>query len=177
MEKGRNQSSKHLWSNFDSSFPLEDGQNRKNKQQCRKFSATDLSKYVKMKSLSSLHFLGKIRFFPIFGIYLPWNRAGSQVKGVELKFDKYSFIQTIPGLLPVKNFYFKCFPVLRLQITKDISEKILTWIFKFGWLSFYHSYIFKKLKLNYLLLNLMLTRLPQISNPRNEKPKSLYVLF
>ena len=36
----------------------------------------------------------------MFGIFLPGNRAGSQVKGVKSKFDKYYFIHTIPGQLP-----------------------------------------------------------------------------
>ena len=77
-----------------------------------------------MKSFSSLSFSGKIRLlFAIFGIFLPGNRAGSQVKRVESKFDKYYFIDTIPGQLSVKKVWFKYFPVLRLQITKDISEK------------------------------------------------------
>ena len=77
-----------------------------------------------MKSLSPLPFPGKIPLlFAIFGIFLPGNRAGSQVKGAVPKFDKYFFIHTIPGQLSVKRFWFKYFPVLRLYITKDISEK------------------------------------------------------
>ena len=44
-----------------------------------------------MKSLSILPFPGKIRLlFAIFGIFLAGNRAGSQVKGVESKFEKYA---------------------------------------------------------------------------------------
>ena len=46
-----------------------------------------------MKYLSLLPFPGKMRLvFAIFGIFLPGNRAGSQVKWVESKFDKYYFI-------------------------------------------------------------------------------------
>ena len=107
IEKGRTQSW-HFWSNFDPSFPPENGQNRKNKQYCGKISVIELSKYVKIKSLSSLPFPGKIGLlFAIFGIFLPDNRVGSQVKGGESKFDKYYFIHTIPGQLPVKKFWFK----------------------------------------------------------------------
>ena len=96
----------------------------KNKQQWGKTSAIELSIHVKMKSLSSLPFPGKIRsLFAIFGIILPEDTVGSQVKGAESKFDKCYFIHTIPGQLPVKKFCFKYFPVLRLHITKDISEK------------------------------------------------------
>ena len=79
MEKRRNQSL-YFWSNFDPSFRPEDGQN-------------------------SLNFPGKMRLLSsVFGISLPENRAGSQVKGVESKFDKYYFIHTIPGQLSVKDF-------------------------------------------------------------------------
>ena len=68
-----------------------------------------------MNSLSHLPFLGKIRLlFVIFGIFVPGNRAGSEVKGVESKRDKYCFIHTIPGQLPAKKIWFKYFPVLRL---------------------------------------------------------------
>ena len=68
-----------------------------------------------MKPLSHLPFPGKIRLlFAIFGILLPGNRAGSQVKGKESKFGKHYFFHTTPGHLPVKKFWFKYFPVLRL---------------------------------------------------------------
>ena len=68
-----------------------------------------------MKSLSHLPFPRKILLlFAIFRIFLPGNRARSQVKRVESKFDKYYFIHTIPGQLPVKKLWFKYFPVLRL---------------------------------------------------------------
>ena len=83
-----------------------------------------LSKYAKTKSLSSLPFPGKIRLrLVIFEIFLPGNRAGSQVKGAESKFYRYYFIRTIPGQLPAEKFWFKYFPVLRLHIKNDISEK------------------------------------------------------
>ena len=64
----------------------------KNKWQCGKTSAIELSKYVKKKSLIHLPFPGKIRlFFAILRVTLPGNTLGSQVKGVESKFDKYTF--------------------------------------------------------------------------------------
>ena len=64
----------------------------KNKWQCGKTSAIELSKYVQKKSLLHLPFPGKIRlFFAIFRVTLPGNTLGSQVKGVESKFDKYTF--------------------------------------------------------------------------------------
>ena len=106
MEKRRTQS-QYFWSIFEPSltFPLEDGQNRKkNKQLCGKTSAIELSKYIKRKSLFHLPFPGKILLlFAIFGVTLSENTVGSQVKGVESKFDKYYFIHTVPGQLPVKK--------------------------------------------------------------------------
>ena len=106
MEKGRIQCY-HFWSNFDPSLThlLKMAKIKKTKQQCGKTSAIELFKYVKMKSLSPLTFLGKIRLaFAIFGIFLPGNSAGSQDEEVESKFDKYYFIHTINSHLPVKKF-------------------------------------------------------------------------
>ena len=91
-----------------------------------------------MKSLSFLPFPGKIRLlFALFGIFSPGNRAVSQVKGVESRFGKYYFIQTIPGQLPVKTF--SGFVAID---HKGHFRKMLTWVFKFGWFSWNHSYIF-----------------------------------
>ena len=58
-------------------------------QQCGKISAIGLPKYVKMG-------------------------AWSHVQGSESKFYTAYFIHTTPGQLPVKRFWFKHFPVLRL---------------------------------------------------------------
>ena len=144
MEKGRTQS-QYFWSNFESSltFPLEDGQNRKrNKQQCGKTSAIELSKYVRIKSLFHLPFPGKIRLlFAIFGVTLPGNTVGSQFKGVESKFDKYYFIYTVPGQLPVKKIVSNIFQFWG-QVSQRTFQKTLTQIFKFGQFSWYQSYIF-----------------------------------
>ena len=56
----------------------------------------------------SLYLLSTFRekydyFFVIFRIILPANTAGSQIRGVESKFDKYYFFHLIPGQLPVKK--------------------------------------------------------------------------
>ena len=67
------------------------------------------------KYFSPFPFRGKIPLLSaIFEIFLPGNRAGSQVKGLESKFDKYFFIHMIPGQLPIKKFWFKYFPALWL---------------------------------------------------------------
>ena len=77
-----------------------------------------------MKTLSPLPCPEKILLLSaIFGIILPGNTVGSQVKRVEPKIEKHCFIHTIFGQPPVKKFWFKYFPVLRLYITKDISGK------------------------------------------------------
>ena len=135
----------------------------RNKQQCGKTSAIELFKYVKMKSLSPLTFLGKIRLaFAIFGIFLPGNSAGSQTEEVESKFDKYYFIHTINGHLPVKKNLVRIFSSFAAINHKRNFRKILTVFFKFGWFSWYNYYIFKKIKLNYLMQNLILIRLATI---------------
>ena len=55
-------------------FSSEDDQNQKIKQQYEKSSAIELSKYIKIKSLSPLTFPGKIRFlFAVFAIFLSGN--------------------------------------------------------------------------------------------------------
>ena len=83
-------------------FLLKMAKIEKNKQQCRKMSVIELSKYVKMKSLSHLLFREKCNYFlQYLGYFYQGNRAGSQFKGVESKFDKYYFIHAIPGQLPV----------------------------------------------------------------------------
>ena len=131
-----------------------------------------------MKALSPLPFPGKIRLlFAIFGLFLPGSRTGSQVKGLESKFDKSCFIHTIPGQFPVKK---NVIPTLSSFATIDLKEnfrKTLTWIFKFGCLFWYHAYIFEENKLDFLIQNLMLNRLTPISNPKKEKGKSSYALF
>ena len=91
--------------------------------------------------------------FAIFRMFLPGNRVGSQVRGVKWKFDKYYFIHTINGHLPVQKIWFKYFPVFAAINHKGHFRKVLTGIFKFGWFSWYNSYIFKKVKLNYLMQN------------------------
>ena len=104
----------------------------------RKTSAIQLFNYVKMKSLSHLSLLGKIRLlFAVFGVFLPRNGAWSQVKGVvESKFDKY-FIHTILG----KKILVQIFSGFAAIDDKGHFRKILTRIFKFGRFSWYHSYI------------------------------------
>ena len=110
---------------------------------------------------------GKIRLlFAIFGIFLPGKRAVSQVKR---KFDKYYFIHTIPGQLPVKKNFVQIFSSFAVIDHKGHFRKILTRIFKFGWFSWYHSYMFLKFALLKLKENLKLNRLAPVSNPKNEK--------
>ena len=80
-----------------------------------------------MKSLSPLSFPGKIRlFFAIFGIILPGNTVGSQVKEVISKLGKYYFIQTILGQLPVKKILVQIFSSFAAIYHKGHFRKILT---------------------------------------------------
>ena len=71
-----------------------------------------------------LPFLGKIRLlYALFGLFVEGSRAGRQIRESESKFDISFFTHAIPGKLTVKKFWFQHFPVSRLPITKDISEK------------------------------------------------------
>ena len=63
---------------------------------------------------------------------------------------------------------------------KGHFRKNLTWIFKFGWFSWYHFYVYQKVKLNYLMQNSMVTVFAigtNFKSQKNEKPKSSYALF
>ena len=114
MKKRRTQSL-HFGLTWTTGFHLKMTKIEKDKQMWGKTSALELSKYVKIQALSPLPFPGETRLlFAIFGLFLPGNRVGSQIKGLQTwaKFCKY-----------VKTFWVQHFPVLQLWITKDISEK------------------------------------------------------
>ena len=115
-------------------------------------------------------FREKYDYFLQYLDYFCPNRAGSQVKGLESKFDKTYFIHAIPGQLPVKKILVSTFSSFAV-----IDRK--AWIFKFDSFSSYHTYIFEKTELDLLMQSLMLNRLAPISNPKNEKGKSSYVIF
>ena len=93
-----------------------------------KTSAIRLSKYVKIKVLSPLFFPGKTDYFLHYlGYFWQELERGLKSKG-RSKFGIPCFNHTILGQLPVKNIWFQHFPILRLYVTKDISERS----FKFG---------------------------------------------
>ena len=79
--------------------------------------------------------------------------------------------------LPPKKILFPTFSGFAAIDHKGHFTKILTGIFKFGCFSWYHAYIFEKNELDFLMQNLMLDRLAPISNPKNEKGKSLYAFL
>ena len=59
------------------------------KQWWEKPSAIRLFKRVKTKALSPFPFPERTPLlFAIFGLFLPGNRVGSQIKGLKSKFDK-----------------------------------------------------------------------------------------
>ena len=69
--------------------------------------AIGLSRDIKINALSPLPFLGKMPLhFALVGLFWGRNRAGSQVKVSERKFDICYFIHKIAGQLPVKRFWF-----------------------------------------------------------------------
>ena len=93
-----------------------------------KTSAIRLSKYVKIKVLSPLLFPGKTDYFLHYlGYFWQELERGLKSKG-QSKFGIPCFNHMILGQLPVKNIWFQHFLILRLYVTKDISERS----FKFG---------------------------------------------
>ena len=116
-------------------FLLKMAKIEKNKQQCRKTSVIELSKYVKMKSLSHLLFREKCNYFlQYLGYFYQGNRAGSQFKGVESKFDKYYFIHAIRVNFLYKNVGSNIFLFCGYRSQRTFRN-IFTRIFKFAWFS------------------------------------------
>ena len=114
----------HFWFNIEPLLPSEDGQNR-TKQSSRKILTTGLSKYIKIKALSSLPFPGKIQLLSaLFGLFLVGKQGGVTCSKVGIKIWHSYFTKTIPGQLNVKNVWFQHSPVLWLLVAKDISEKL-----------------------------------------------------
>ena len=181
MEKRRTQSL-HFWSNLDLPFPPEDGGNQKVLRVVRKkFSNWIIQICQNEGSISSL-FPGKNGYF-LHCLDCFWQETGgtgagrgSEVKGLESKFDISSFIHMIPGQLLVKRFWFQRFPVLWLQVTKDITQNFNPDCE--NWLHFLiPCFNFWKHELELLMQEFMLNQLTTILNPKNEKPKSSYALF
>ena len=128
-------------------------------------------------SIYPLHFPGKIRIlFTLFGLFLAGNKAVSQFKRSQSKFDITYLTHTIPGQLPVKIFGSNTSSFAAIG-RKGHFRKILTQIFKSGCFSWYHACIFEMNELYSLMHNLMLNELAPISNPNKEKPKSSYAFF
>ena len=110
---------------FDPIFVSEDGLNQK------RFLPLGYPNMSKSSSISS----------PLFGPFFAVKRSGLQVK--EWKFSITYFTRTIPGQLPAKNFVpaHSSFAAIG---HKNHCRIILTWIFKFGFFSWYHAYIMEK---------------------------------
>ena len=107
-------------------------------------SSIELSNYVKMKCLSPLPFQGKIRLlFAIFGIFLQGNSAWSQVKGGRIKIWKILFHSHDSWSTSYKKILVQMFSSFATIDHKGYFRKILSRILKFGWSSWYHSYIFQ----------------------------------
>ena len=123
MEKGRTKTL-HFQPTFTPRFPLKIVEIGKNKHCCGETSAIGPSKFVKIKALPPLPFPGKIRLlFTIFGLFFGRKQGGvTSQRARESKFEKSHFIHTIPVNFLLKKFWFKHFSVLRLWITKYISE-------------------------------------------------------
>ena len=70
----------------------------------------------------------------------PWGRG-------RIKFNKYYFIHTIPGQLPVKKIFVQIFSSFAAVYHKGHFRKILTQIFKLSWFSWYDCYTFQQVEL------------------------------
>ena len=62
--------------------------------------------------------------FCTIGVFFSRKQGGFTNQSARITIYYNYFIHTISGQLPVKKIRFYRFPVLRLQITKDISEKL-----------------------------------------------------
>ena len=122
-----------------------------------------------MKSLSPLPFPGKIPLlFTIFGIFLPGNWARSSVKS---KGQNQNLTNSFSSTRFLVNFLQKNFGSNIFQFCGYISQRTFQKNFNpdFQLASFC---IFKKLKLNYLMQNLMLNQSAPISNPKMKNQKA-----
>ena len=119
----------------------------------------------KRQGFISSPFFGKNTITCNIWAIFPGNRAESQVKGLEPKSNKSYFIQTIPDL----QFWLQHFPVLWLEITKDISERFQQGFSSLDAFSWYHAHISEKGELDLLTQNLLLNLLEPISIPKMKK--------
>ena len=170
MENGRIQS-QYFWSTFEPSFASEDSAGK-----LLPLRYPNISKRIFISSP-----LSRKNTKTFCNIQDPFTRkhGGVTIQRGRIKFDKYYFIHTIPGPLSTfcKKILVQIFSGFAAIYHKGHFRNILTQISKLRWFSCYHSHIFKNLKLQYLMQNLMLNRLVSILNPKNEKPKSSYDLF
>ena len=77
MRTGQTQSL-HFWFYFEPALPYGDGQNRNNKYFSLKSLTIEVSKYVKLKALSSLPFPGKLQLI----FFITWAIFGRKEGGV-----------------------------------------------------------------------------------------------
>lgn len=82
-----------------------------------------LSKCVKNQGPIFSPLSRKNTIFTLFVLFLVGSKVGSHAQGSESKYDITYFTNTIRGQLKVKKDWFQHFPVLQLQVGKDISEK------------------------------------------------------
>ena len=104
---------------------------------------------------SRLHLLSPFRekydYFLQYLGYFCQKTEESQVKMLESKSGKSYFIHTISGQPHVKKILIPTFSSFAATDHKGHFRRILTRIFKFGRFSWYHTYIFEKCKLDFLI--------------------------
>ena len=117
------------------------------------------AKYAEKKGRISSPFSWKNMWvhFAIFGLFLAGNRACSQVRGSETKFDIFYFTHMVFEILSYCN---KSLVSALSNFTaigfKGHFLKNFTQIFMFGCFSQYHAHSFYKNNFNFLMQSLML---------------------
>ena len=126
--------------------------------------AIGLSESVNPNPVTLLPFKWKIGLlFALFEHFLLKKGVWSQFKGPESKSNLGYAGATIPGVLNMQRFWSHHMLVLSLQSQRSF---FLIWdhFFKFGCFSMYHTHFFWKNEFDFLVQNLILSRLGPNSN-------------
>ena len=154
----------HFWFNSDPRFSLKIVKIEKKKIFSRKNFSHRVSKYRKIKALSSLIFPGKIRLLFALCILSIFGWKPAKIKGQRVRIKIWNSFFYEHGSWASSNkkkFGSSTFQFCGLGANVRFC-KILTHFFKFGCFSRYHAQIFIKTSLDFPMQNLILNRLAPI---------------
>ena len=117
-----------------------------------------------------------ITFCNIWAIFAG-KQGGLTCQGVRIKIWQFLFHSHDSRSTFCQKILVPAFSSFAAVDHKEHFRKILTQIFKFGCVSWYHAYFFQNNEIDLLMQNLILKQLASISNPKNKKAKSSYALF